>query len=762
MQYRHRNRYHEEEYGEDNADFSDDDLMLRKKQLPIYQEKGETLQYQETFYYKINCGDVLGLTHCRFYGDLASHIVELHEKPAKPFLSSHFASCYIDFTSMIAAISLLDLPFEPSEHGYKSIGERSMEIKAATNLIILKKEVKETTANILPSLLLAQRHLEQNPIDGEDIEVKQFITRKIYRGQAVVTNISNQSMSINVLTQIPQGSLPVGLSAYQKTFPEKLDSFATAKFEYYFYFPSPGQFVHSSPMVTQNYVVIAKGNQTILNVLEKKTKLSQEDFKDVIANGSPEQILEFLRDKQIEAIPDYSWNYIYWMLKDLKFWSSLVKLLRSQGRFDQRVWEYSLYHKKEANVIKEYFACNSGFKAKIGYWFRSSLVEINPVDVGYRHIHFAPLINPRVHRTLTGTGPSILNVEMRNAYYTQIQIMMQKKTWDPIDKLCLVYYLVLQDRIPEAYRIFCGITQKQLPKSGAIKLQYDYMLAYFDFYVGQPKFENARNIVEHYKDFPVLAWRLKFLDMEQQLREYDGKEVEANINPEIQALMKNKPIENEIWLTAKIENKEIFIEYKKIQEVDLNFYVIDLETMFSREPFLSEAKEDFSFVQPTSIIKVPLNIKEEKHRLPLPKEYMNKNFFIEVRSEGKLLSTLTFYSSSLKVHIYEKYGELQVTDAEGKLQSEVYVKVFARNGDHSKFYKDGYTDIRGRFDYSSLNNSVLQNIDRFSILIMSDTLGSVIRQCNPPTKKVIVGGEKIEAQGRLISYNKQEKKQSKE
>ena len=52
---------------------------------------------------------------------------------------------------------------------------------------------------------------------------------------------------------------------------------------------------------------------------------------------------------------------------------------------------------------------------------------------------------------------------------------------------------------------------------------------------------------------------------------------------------------------------------------------------------------------------------------------------------------------------------------------KTYIK--EKNGKES-FYKDGYTDLRGRFDYASLSSSELNNAEKFSILIMSDTLGN--------------------------------------
>ena len=51
-----------------------------------------------------------------------------------------------------------------------------------------------------------------------------------------------------------------------------------------------------------------------------------------------------------------------------------------------------------------------------------------------------------------------------------------------------------------------------------------------------------------------------------------------------------------------------------------------------------------------------------------------------------------------------------------------------------KFYKDGYTDLRGRFDYASLSTNDLDFVDRFSILVMDDEQGALIREVAPPKR----------------------------
>jgi hypothetical protein len=47
---------------------------------------------------------------------------------------------------------------------------------------------------------------------------------------------------------------------------------------------------------------------------------------------------------------------------------------------------------------------------------------------------------------------------------------------------------------------------------------------------------------------------------------------------------------------------------------------------------------------------------------------------------------------------------------------------------------NGYTDLRGRFDYVSVNTPEGRGIERFAILVLSDDRGAVIREAAPPQR----------------------------
>jgi hypothetical protein len=82
----------------------------------------------------------------------------------------------------------------------------------------------------------------------------------------------------------------------------------------------------------------------------------------------------------------------------------------------------------------------------------------------------------------------------------------------------------------------------------------------------------------------------------------------------------------------------------------------------------------------------------------------------------------------------ENYGQVRATEAAtGKALPKVYVKVYARLADGTvKFHKDGYTDLRGRFDYASVSTPEKQGITRFAVLVLSEERGALIRETAPP------------------------------
>lgn len=88
----------------------------------------------------------------------------------------------------------------------------------------------------------------------------------------------------------------------------------------------------------------------------------------------------------------------------------------------------------------------------------------------------------------------------------------------------LINYLLLQDRIQEAIDWHKSIDQHLL-KENESKIQYDYLTAYLDFVTGYPEFKKAKEICDEYIVFPVLTWRNLFVEMVNQLAEFEETEL---------------------------------------------------------------------------------------------------------------------------------------------------------------------------------------------------------------------------------------------
>ena len=71
----------------------------------------------------------------------------------------------------------------------------------------------------------------------------------------------------------------------------------------------------------------------------------------------------------------------------------------------------------------------------------------------------------------------------------------------------------------------------------------------------------------------------------------------------------------------------------------------------------------------------------------------------------------------------------------GKPVLRSYIKVYARKAaGKAVFYKYGYTDLLGKFDYASISTDGLDGASRFALLVMSENNGALVREAAPPAR----------------------------
>ena len=685
----------------------------------------------------MNIWHTWAVTESEFWLELANHILESGD--ISGFVTSSFIYSVSNHTESIAALSILNLPDASPNHAYKSIGGKGIEITTKDNTILFKKEIKEAEADLDTNILVIHRFFEANNQDSNK-KITEFIVNQVYGCETIITNVSTKAQEFQILWQIPEGSLPLQNTNYQKSENKKLNSYSTTTFRYFFYFPEAGQFVQFPANITIGEKVVAVANECKFNVVSERTQISDETFKDILLSGDKQAVIDFLATANIlNEEKGFSFYYIYWMLKDKEYFKQVTDTLRERKIYEPSVWAYGFYH-KDIDTIKEHIMKSSHIITQTGTFFKSSLIECSPEESNFRHYDYFPIINARAHKLGDNSNPGIMNKQFRNTYHIFLRTLAEKEELDNVDLLNLTYYYLLQDRINEAIDIFKKVDEEYFKTHSTLKMQFDYMRAYLDFFVGtESGFKIAKDVSKEYADYPILSWQILFKEIVDQLEEYsEGVDYDEDIDQEDETKRKanlKKSINLEPLLHCELDNtnKQIKVEYNNIPSILIKYYVIDPEVMFSRAPFLNQNTEDFAYVKPMDTQTVELDKKLKSSVVDIKDDLQAKNLVIEITGEGKQ-QFLTYFSTSLKVAINENFGELKVTDNDDKPLSMVYVKTFSKDKSNSiKFFKDGYTDIRGKFEYAQINSKKLLSIEKFAMLIMSDDYGSVTREAKVPS-----------------------------
>lgn len=750
---------------EKEVDFDKDYEEERTQSRIQFQEAEVACEYCETHYYNNpNPVNQHLITDNAFWSDLATHIAQTGAIAG--FLTSNFVHASSGLTQTVAVMSLLALPMASPAHQLKSKGGKGIHISASDNMILFKKEIKEAEAELDTNLLAIHRFFDPNNRDSET-KIKEFLVNKVYGCETIITNVSTKSQNFQILWQIPEGSLPLQNINYQKSESKTLGSYSTSTFQYYFYFPRSGSFVQFPSNITIGDKVVAVANECKFEVVEERTEVSNETFRDILLSGNNDSIIEFLQTANLyKGEKGFNFSDLLWTLKDKEFFKRVTDTLRDRNIFDDLVWKYGFCH-KDPQTVRESLMSNRGVLSQAGTFFESDLIRCSPLNTNFRHLDYFPMINARAHKLGDNSNPGILNRQFRATYDKLLATLVEKPQLDEADHLNLTYYLLLQDRINEAIEVFQKIDPKSYEKQGRLKMQYDYMRAYLDFFVGsETGFKVAKSISKKYSDYPILAWKVLFTEILDQLEEFEeGVDLDEDIDNEDEAKRKanlKKSINLEPTLHCELEGKQIKAEYSNIAKLLVKYYVIDPEVMFSRTPFLNQSTEDFAYVKPMDTQEVVLDKKQKTQALDIVSDLQNQNLVIEVTGEGKQ-AFLTYFSTSLQVSVNENFGELKVTDANSDPLSKVYVKAFSKEkGGAIKFFKDGYTDIRGKFEYAQINSKKLTAVEKFAILVMSDDHGSLTREAKvPPNVMADVTQEVAFLQPSMISKIQQQQHRAK-
>ncbi len=664
-------------------------------------------------------------------------------------------------SEIIALMSFIDLDFKTAK-SETDLQNKNLSIKTSQNAVLFSKEIKEQKAELLDlDVLIAQRFFDPTDrylYDEQDSnlkiekQVEEYIVGKMYGTRIVVTNSTVSDLDLNIITEIPQGAIPLCSQDTLKVNYVKVNSLQTHTLELQFYFPKAGAFSIYPATVVKNGKIVAMASTGVqFEVKTALTKKKLETIRDILAMGNIDDIIRFTESKNILNPAIFNFNEIYWLLKNKAFYQKFLGVLRGKGIYDHTVWSFSIFHADLPTFVEFLKSDRNVSRVKsLATTLDSGLLRFNNFEVR----EYYPLVNPRAH-SLGKNRQNIINNQFKQTYRKFLTSVLESNRLDVENALILLMYLINQDRFEESLSLFKSLDASQIEAVGT-KIQYDYISAYLDFIEGYPEFERAKRICQEYLTYPVLTWRNLFIEIANQLAEFEEKEIIENLIDEKERKKDNKEKAKEApEFSCKMEQASIKVQSKKISSLSVKYYKIDLEVLFSLDPFRGNKNFNYSHVLPFHQEQVALqntaDFKTYVH--PLPETIRAENLYIEVshihkgQNQPQFIQYIPFH---LTHYLNNDFGIIKLIDMkEKKPVPKVYVKCFAKYSNGSvKFYKDGYTDLRGSFDFVSLNKDKIDDISKFSLIVVSQQFGFKMLQCDPPKKIGRVEGEAKELVGK--------------
>lgn len=646
----------------------------------------------------------------------------------REFRSKHFIQAANNFTEAMLALAVLDLPERSPEHQIDVV-EQQIRIVPSSPVIVLHEQIEQAEATDQSSPVLISQNFFSNDEryetrNGQKVDrlvSSEFLYQTVYGCRLVITNPTSAKQSLDVLLQLPVGALPVAKAKRTETKRVTLEPYHTETIEYLFYFPLPGEYQHYPAHVTRDSKLVAAAEPMQFNVVKELTEVDPESWNYVSQEASDQEVLEYLKSKNLQEI---DLTLIAFRMGDADFFANSTQVLRQRHAYHHLLWSYAALH-NDPLALHEFLEHEPRVANQSGVVLQSSILNIDPVErKTFEHLEYHPLVNARTHTI--GETHEILNDRFYAQYMHWLNLLSYIGDVDDQNRLVTVYYLLLQDRIEDAIEQFKQVN----PANVATRMQYDYCRAYLSMSVSDV--DTARSIAAQYRDYPVDRWRDAFALVRSHVDEIDGKGATAIDSDDALQAQAERAV-SEPTFDFVVEGSKIRINHANLAAAEVRYYLMDIELLFSRNPFVQQHEGQFAYIAANHVEALKFSSDSGEFVHELPGELQRQNVLIEVVGAGNRVSK-PYYSNGLTVQTFTRYGQLRVLNTEsGQPQSTVYCKVYARHKDGSvKFYKDGYTDLRGRFDYASLSTDTLDHVDRFAILVLSEEQGAMVREVAPP------------------------------
>jgi len=703
-----------------------------------------TMKYEDRWYSDVPLSEQTPdlIVPTEFWSQYANYVCGI-ERDRGYFISDKCILCTKNLSEMLLALAVTDLPFEapsPKMHELQAqASRRPATLHASHPVMIFIKEiipssVRTSTFSVSTNYFDPAQRVAI--VDGQEVDRfllpkdTLFKTGKVYGCRAVVTNVSSVRQTVELLMQIPGGSIPVLGNADSgfrtKNFTIEIPGFKTHKKEYYFYWPAPGTFEHWPAHIAKNdYTVGLSSMPTTVNVTDNPREYA-DNYVEYCEVGESDKILEYLKEN-LDLPKFYDLDLTLMRpacLKDFKLWRSVLEMLSSKNIYEDKLWSVSLQvaiAEDAQPFLGQYLAANKDLRSAVGPQQDTDTIKYDGYDYrDFQYSHLDPFTNTRVETTQA--LPDVFK-DKYNAFLNRLVLKTSSiSTVGLSDKAALCCYLLKQGRYDRAYEVFTGIDQ------GTAEANFQELYHYLDAFISLTRNDGDRaiSIAEKYSNSEILPLkhRAKWQAIVEQVNE------SKNIKTADMTFIPDRISAAPLMYDLECMKHRVKIKHTSSDgsSVKLEFWVMDLEMLFSVQPF-AVTMDAFRYMQPNRVLSGIQLTEGNQTIVDIPTELRNCNSIIRLTwGDEQKDVVVNDYDNEIDVQVSEAIGEVRVISTEEKSAGTpvagAYCKVYSKNSDDTvQFYKDGYTDCRGRFDFINISTSDQKKAARFALLVTSK-LGS--------------------------------------
>lgn len=693
------------------------ELERRRKAKKIYRPPERTKEWVETYWYGGGAAEAGEIAPNRFWLDCAADIARGGD--GRILAPSVIEALGSTFPSKMAAIAISGLPLEEAAGGG---GAPCIVFSRNANAYANGKTSKLAKLDVVQHFFT----LEERGRDGAAREPKEFVAGTVYELETIVINPTAEERRVCVAAQIPAGAIPLGGCGKTETKTVEIQPYnAEQAALQLFYFPSAGEGFGKTDGAVAAGQGVGKGAPPALKVVAAPTEDESGAWRHVSQKASAEEALEWLATKPLDGI---DLDRIGWRMKDPAFAKKLLAVLEKRGAYSENLWLAGTIGKEwhasfDPARFRQAVARKSALRKlapALGPALASPLADIEPEESGiFEHREYWPMINARAH-VRPGAGFTA-NKSFAAEWRAFLDVLAAKKAPSPRDRLLAAVFLAGQDRMREAERQFAE-AKAGGGADGETAMQRDYMEMFFAFARGD--LDAARPLAAKHAKCASPVWRGRFAAALAQLDEAAGLAPGA---PAGDASAEAPSIAlSPVSIGGATE--AVAISARNLKSCMVKAYPVDVEIAFSKNPFGDAAGAAGGILGMKSAWTEEVAIGADGTATAvLPRNLRRTDLIVTATGAGgRVVERIEAFPGSLDVQVVREWRQLRVRRPDGRPAPSAYVKVYARDagGSEVRFLKDGYTDLRGAFDYASVSTDSDFKPAAYAIFVVHPDFGA--------------------------------------